>query len=133
MLCHRLPTRVRTRRGHGTPLTMAQRLTDKVVRSLERPPAGNRIAYDTDTKGFGARITAAGAIAFILNYRRRSDGQERRYTIGSAADWSVAAAREKAKELKRHIDNGGDPVGEHVAVRAISRGARCEAAAQDAD
>ena len=96
---------------------MAQRLTDKVVRSLERPPAGNRIAYDTDTKGFGARITAAGAIAFILNYRRRSDGQERRYTIGSAADWSVAAAREKAKELKRHIDNGGDPVGEHVAER----------------
>src|SRR5262249_34805324 len=96
---------------------MAQRLTDKVVRSLERPPVGNRIAYDTDTKGFGARITAAGAIAFILNYRRRSDGQERRYTIGSAADWSVAAAREKAKELKRHIDNGGDPVGEHVAER----------------
>ena len=96
---------------------MAQRLTDKVVRSLERPPAGNCIAYDTDTKGFGARITAAGAIAFILNYRRRGDGQERRYTIGSAADWSVAAAREKAKELKRHIDNGGDPVGEHVAER----------------
>jgi integrase len=96
---------------------MAIKLTDKVVRSLERPPTGNRITYDTEVKGFGARITAAGAIAFILNYRRRADGLERRYTIGSFPDWSVAAAREKAKELKRHVDSGGDPVGEHAAER----------------
>jgi integrase len=96
---------------------MAERLTDRLVRSLERPPTGNKVHYDTEVRGFGARITAAGAIAFILNYRRRSDGLERRHTIGSYPDWSVAAAREKAKELKRHIDGGGDPVGEHVAER----------------
>jgi integrase len=97
---------------------MAQRLTDKLVRSLPAPPRGNVITYDTDVKGFGIRVTTAGARAFVLNYRRRADSLERRYTIGSWPDWSVAAAREKAKELKRHVDNGGDPVGEHAAERA---------------
>jgi integrase len=96
---------------------MAQKLTDKVVRALPPPASGNHITYDTEVKGFGCRVTAAGARAFILNYRRRSDGLERRYTIGSWPDWSVAGAREKAKELKRHIDGGGDPVGELVAER----------------
>jgi integrase len=96
---------------------MAQKLTDKLVRALERPAAGNKIHYDSEVKGFGCRVTAAGAIAFVVNYRRRADGLERRYTIGSYPSWSVAAAREKAKELKRHIDGGGDPVGELVLER----------------
>jgi integrase len=97
---------------------MAQRLTDKLVRSLPAPPTGNRITYDAVVAGFGCRVTAAGARAFIVNYRRKADGVERRYTIGSYPDWSVEGAREKAKELKRHIDGGGDPVGEHAAERA---------------
>jgi integrase len=90
---------------------MAEKLTDKLVRSLERPPTGNRITYDTEVRGFGIRITAAGALAFILNYRRKLDHLERRLTLGSFPDWSVAAAREEAKRLKRDIDLGADPVG----------------------
>jgi integrase len=97
---------------------MTQRLTDQIVRSLPAPERGNKIHYDDMVKGFGIRVTAAGARAFIVNYRRRSDGLERRYTIGSYPEWSVGAARTKAMELKRHIDNGGDPVGEHAADRA---------------
>jgi integrase len=96
---------------------MRQRLTDKLVKSLAAPSSGNKITYDEDVKGFGVRITAAGARAFVVNYRRKADGLERRYTIGAGPNWSVAAAREKAKELKRSIDDGGDPVGEHVADR----------------
>jgi integrase len=109
---------MRTRRGHEEPLTVAQRLTDKTVKALPAPARGNQITYDIETRGFGARVTAAGAIAFVVNYRRKADGLERRYTIGSFPDWSVAAAREKAKELKRRVDGGGDPVGEHAADRA---------------
>jgi integrase len=97
---------------------VAERLTDRLVRSLVPPEKGNKITYDNEVRGFGVRITAGGAVAFILNYRRRSDLLERRYTIGSYPDWGVAAARERAKELKRHVDGGGDPVGEHVAERA---------------
>ena len=96
---------------------MGVKLTDKIVRTLSAPISGNRITYDTDVLGFGARITASGAKAFILNYRVKATGLERRYTIGSFPDWSVSAAREKAKELKREVDSGGDPLGEVKASR----------------
>jgi integrase len=95
---------------------MAARLTDKLVRALEPPPStqgrgNNRITYDTNVPGFGARITSAGAVSFVLNYRRKADGLERRYTIGAFPNWSVGAARDEARRLKREIDGGGDPVG----------------------
>ena len=94
---------------------MAERLIDTVVRTLPSPATGNRITYDDAVKGFGVRTTAAGAKSFVLNYR--AGGRERRYTIGSVPDWTVRAAREKAKELKRRIDNGEDPMAERHAER----------------
>lgn len=89
---------------------MAERLDDKAVRRLDAPASGNRITYDDEVKGFGVRMTAAGAKAFILNYR--AAGRERRITIGSFPDWSVPAAREQAKILKRRVDQGQDPMGD---------------------
>jgi integrase len=96
---------------------MGEKLTDKIVRTLAVPDKGNRITYDTEVLGFGARVTAGGARAFILNYRVKATGLERRYTIGSFPDWSVSVAREEAKKLKRQVDSGGDPVGEVKASR----------------
>ena len=95
------------------------RLTDIIVKRLPAPSRGNKVIYDDAVKGFGVRVTRAGARAFVLNYRRKSDGRERRYTIGSYPDWGAAAAREEAKRLKREIDGGADPIGE----LEISRGA----------
>jgi integrase len=96
---------------------VAQRLTDRIVKGLARPESGNRIYYDDLVSGFGCRVTAGGARAFVLNYRRRSDGVERRYTIGSYPEWTVAGARDEAKALRRAIDSGGDPVGDLRAER----------------
>jgi len=95
---------------------MAQKLTDRLVRSLPPPRASNRITYDTEVRGFGVRVTSLGAKAFVLNYR--VNGRERRLTIGSYPDWSVAAAREQAKELKRSVDLGDDPMGRRHEDRA---------------
>lgn len=95
---------------------MAEKLTDKAVRDAASPPSGNRIIYDEDVKGFGVRITSAGAKAFILNYR--ASGRERRLTIGSFPDWGVSAARDEAKKLKRLVDQGQDPMGERHERRA---------------
>jgi integrase len=94
------------------------KLTDNLLRKLPTPESGNKIHYDDAVKGFGARVTAAGDRAFILNYRRKLDGRERRITIGSFPDWSTTAAREEAKRLKRAIDGGADPVGEQEDSRA---------------
>jgi len=71
-------------------------------------------------RGFGLRVTAAGARSFVLDYRRRSDRLQRRVTIGQFPDWSTAAAREEAKRLKRAIDGGADPVGEYREARAAA-------------
>jgi integrase len=90
---------------------MADKLTDSGIKKLPAPQRGNRIYYDADVKGFGCRVTAAGARSFILNYRTRT-GRERRYTIGAFPDWTTAAARTEAKRLKLEIRaNGYDPVG----------------------
>src|SRR5690606_36017037 len=66
-------------------------------------------------KGFGVRVTAKGAKAFVLNYY--VGGRERRYTIGAYPAWTVAAARLEAKELRRRIDRGDDPLDERVELR----------------
>jgi integrase len=99
---------------------MSLRITDRVVRGLVPPAVGNRVYYDDVVKGFGCRVTAAGGRGFVLNYRRKADGVERRYTIGAFPEWTVAAAREEAKRLRREIDGGADPVGANREARAAA-------------
>jgi integrase len=94
----------------------SDKLNDSDVKDLAAPESGNRIVYDSEVKGFGVRVTKAGAKAFILNYR--AGGRERRLTIGSYPDWKTGAARDYAKELKKRIDVGEDPMGDRHAERA---------------
>ncbi len=89
---------------------MAQKLASKIVET-----ADPGLVWDTEVKGFGLRVHAGGARSFFLNYRL--NGREGRHTIGSYPEWSVAAARERAKELRRAVDNGTDPAGEKRARR----------------
>lgn len=86
-----------------------RRLTDSYARKAPLPPSSNWIIYDTEVAGFGLRCTAAGARSFILNYHTRG-GKERRYTIGDATNWQCTAARKKAKEIRRRIPDGHDPL-----------------------
>jgi hypothetical protein len=94
---------------------LPERLSEGFVRKIRIPARGNRITYDAEVKGFGVRVTAGGAKAFVLNYR--VGGRERRYTIGSWPDWTVAAARGEAKHLKCRIDLGEDPMADRNAER----------------
>src|SRR5262245_25856071 len=94
------------------------KLTDNLLRNLPTPERGNKVAWDDAVKRFGIKITAAGAKSFVLAYRRKIDGRQREYTIGSFPDWGTTAAREEAKRLKRAIDGGSDPVGEQEDSRA---------------
>jgi integrase len=96
---------------------MASKLTDAVIKALPAPAKGSRIFYDEAVKGFGIRVTANGARAFVLNYRTRL-GRERRDTIGTFPDWRTGPARTEALDLKKRIDQGGDPLGEIKAGRA---------------
>jgi integrase len=91
---------------------MPIKLTNKVVEALEPPASGALTLWDVDprAKGFGVRVHPGGARSFFLNYRK--DGRERRFTIGAYPMWSVEAAREEAKELRKQVDRGNDPAGD---------------------
>mgnify|MGYP003582303015 CR=1 FL=1 len=109
---------------------MGMRITDKLVNELTPPSRGNRITYDDPdagprsdrgVRGFGIRITAAGARSFVLNYRN-ADGRERRHTLGKYPGLSVEAARKKARDLRYIIDHAGaDPRAERAARLAAPK------------
>jgi integrase len=90
-------------------------ITDQFVRKLQPPARGNRVHYDDDVSGFGIRITSGSHKAFVLNFRINS--RERRMTIGAYPAWSVTAAREQAKEIRREIDLGRDPLKKRIEGR----------------
>jgi integrase len=94
-----------------------QRLDSDFIHSLAPPETGAVTFWDSDPKarGFGVRVYAGGSKSFFINYRL--DGRERRLTIGAYPRWSVAAARERAKELRIEIDRGHDPAGQKRARR----------------
>jgi len=93
------------------------KITDKLVRGLGVPQNTTQLRlYDDEIKGFGVRITKAGAKSFILNYH--VNGRERRTTIGRYPAWSVAAAREEASRLRRIVDVGNDPLAEKQSRRS---------------
>ena len=94
---------------------MAIGLTDRIARTASPPDAGMRILWDSMVKGFGLRVTKAGAKAFVLTYR--ASGVQHSMTIGSWPDWPCKAARDRAKELKREVDMGGNPMGDRHADR----------------
>jgi len=91
-------------------------LNEQTVKRLLAPAAGNRITYFAGAtiqgakapRGFGVRVTAAGARAFVLNYRHR--GREHRLTIGAWPDWSVLKAVREARVLRQRIDRGENPL-----------------------
>jgi integrase len=93
-----------------------EKLSEETIKRLSSPDTGNRITYFAGAmiqgakapRGFGVRVTAAGARAFVLNYRLR--GREYRYTIGAWPDWSALKAVREARNLRQRVDRGENPI-----------------------
>lgn len=85
-------------------------ITKSYVDRLPRPPVTSpptaAFHWDDTIKGFGVRVTA-GSKTFILD--RKLNAKTVRISIGGFPDWSVPAARERARELVVEIDKGIDP------------------------
>jgi len=94
---------------------MTDKLTEATARKALPPVRGQTMMWDAEVKGFALRITPGGAKSFVLDYR--AEGRQRRITIGAWPDWTVAAARQTAKDMKREVDLGSDPMGERQAQR----------------
>ncbi|KPQ02787.1 MAG: Site-specific recombinase XerD [Rhodobacteraceae bacterium HLUCCA12] len=95
------------------------RLNEKFLRDAEPRPGLSFQIFDTEVIGFAARVQASGTRSFTLDYRFA--GRQRRMTIGRWPEWSVTAARERAKELRRRIDEGQDPLAAKEGLREAPR------------
>jgi integrase len=90
------------------------RLTEKLVKSAETRAAEYRL-FDEEVRGFGLVVYPSGSRGFVLLYRFAN--RKRIYTIGRWPEWSVVAARERARLLRRDIDAGVDPQDGRTAAR----------------
>jgi integrase len=107
--------------GPGVDLTrgrLAMRLTDKIVAGLPVPASGNHRTPDSEVRGLNVQISAAGHRAFVLRYRHQ--GKSRQLTIGTFPVWLTAAARTRAKELRRLIDQGIDPLAQEAEASTLA-------------
>lgn len=95
------------------------RLNEKSVREAEPAKGRDYQIFDTDVRGFAVCIYRSGSRAFTIDYRHA--GRQRRMTIGRWPEWSTTAARERAKDLRREIDAGGDPLGQKETGRDAPR------------
>ena len=99
-----------------------ENLSEETIKRLRAPAKGNSITYFAGAtiqgakvpRGFGVRVTASGARAFILNYRLR--GREHRFTIGAWPDWSALKAVREARNLRQRVDRGEDPLKDRAPI-----------------
>lgn len=77
-----------------------------------RPATRNHFLWDTDLKGFGAKITPAGSISYVIQFRMGGrEASTRRYTIGAhGSPWTPTTARAEAERLLILVAQGIDPV-----------------------
>lgn len=72
-------------------------------------PAGKSqtFLWDTDAPALALRVTPTGRKTYV--FESRLNGATIRINIGTQAEWSLDAARTKAKGLKMMVDSGTDP------------------------
>lgn len=92
------------------------KLTKRFIDSIRRPESGYVIEWDSDKKGFGVRVTSAGTISYLVNYRTKS-GRQRRMKIGRHGNLTAELARKRAGQILDQVDSGRDPLGEQKRKR----------------
>ena len=95
------------------------RFTDKYLQGIKPKLVDYRVFEKGTDKGFGIKITAAGAISFFMQYA--FDGKRRFYNLGRYPSVSLADARERCRETRLIIDKGIDPqsAGKEVAFGSV--------------
>ncbi|MBN8812313.1 MULTISPECIES: tyrosine-type recombinase/integrase [unclassified Sphingomonas] len=91
------------------------RITKRLVDGLSADGT-DRFLWDSDVIGFGLRISPAGKLVYVLQYR--VEGRQRRFKIGAhGSPWTPETARSEAQSLLGKIVDGIDPQQEKIAER----------------
>ena len=91
---------------------MRKKITKRVVDGLESSGQRPIFLWDTETTGFGCKVTPAGKKVYILQYRRPGQGGKsapKRLTLGKHGHLTPDQAREIATRLLLELRSGSDP------------------------
>jgi integrase len=96
---------------------MLIKITKRTVDAVN-PNGADQFLWDSDLKGFGLKVTAAGNKVYILQYRNGGRGTPtKRVTIGRHGALTPEQARKQAARLSGAIASGSDP----AALRAAEK------------
>ena len=122
MAAFSFPTLPQTRRkGRTMP-----KLTKRFLDALRPKPDGDLFVWDSELKGFGARMKPSGTASFLVQYRT-PQGRTRRYSFAKIGTLTPDEARAKARRLLAEAWDGGDPSAErHKARHALTVAELCD-------
>jgi integrase len=84
------------------------RFTAAKVQGFECPAdKAQAFLWDATVQGLALRVTPGGGRSYV--FQHRFQGKTLRTTIGTPNAWTIGQAQEKARELRRQIDEGRDP------------------------
>jgi integrase len=100
---------------------MRGKITKRSVDALKAAADGaEAVLWDTELRGFGARVQRGGAKSYVLHYRAGGGrgAPLRKLTIGRhGSPWTPETARKEAKTLLGIIEDGADPAADKMARR----------------
>lgn len=95
------------------------KLTKRKVDALPAPTTGQKIYWDTEQRGFGVRVTAAGAKSYVA--QGRANGHTRRVTLAPVDLLGVDDARVRARRALLQMHDGVDITAERKRKAAKGR------------
>lgn len=92
-----------------------EKLSALFVKNVESAPKGQRIEFwDSLLPAFGLRVSDHGRKSWVVMYRRKSDGRQKRLTLGTYPAIELSKARARAREILQQVAEGGDPANERA-------------------
>lgn len=96
------------------------KITKRAVDAL-KPSPRDVFLWDSERKGFGAKLTPKGRLVYILQYRMGGRASPvRRYTIGPHGTWTPEGAGKEAERLLVMVAQGVDPASEEQKRRTVA-------------
>ncbi|WP_368761993.1 tyrosine-type recombinase/integrase [Klebsiella pneumoniae] len=90
------------------------KITKTAIDNLVAPASGDAWLWDSELQGFGVRIQSSGRKTYVVRYRRKEDGKQRKMNLCRVSDATPDKARSLARDVFLAVAAGGDPAGERV-------------------
>lgn len=102
---------------------MKQKLTKRFLEALTNDTGKPVFYWDTQTQGFGVKVTPTGTINFIAERHAQIDGERKnkRLTLGRYPEISLEDARKRAMDTLAKLRDGIDPVKERQLTHEAKR------------